>query len=282
MMTDIYKATENMWINNAKVFMDTRNKSQTLYSHDTNLLLANTQVYSDPDLEISDSDIIRCNNMDISVVFGGTVSTAYAIKNDGCRVAMLDFADAKRPGGWVVEGAQTQEENMCRCTNLYETLVQKKCLNEYYDFNLEHGVPDAENHYDEPYTDALIYAENVAIFKDDSTYKDIPIKYVDVIVSPAPCGKCDNLRELLLHRMRGIVKSAYMHKVTHLVLGAWGCGAFLQKPRDVANCFAVVLKEFPVFESVIFAIRPTVSRNNKVVRDKTFVAFDTAFKKPLF
>lgn len=282
MISDITKAMENIWINNANVFVDTRNKSQTIYSDDTKNLLSNTQVYNDADLEIDDSGIVYNSNMDIKVVMGGTVSTAYALKNDDCRVAMLDFADAKRPGGWVVEGAQTQEENMCRCTNLYETLVQDKCVDEYYEFNLEHGVPDAESHYDEPYTDALIYAENVAIFKDDSTYKDIPVKYVDVIVSPAPCGKCDNLREVLLHRMRGIIKSAYAHNVTHIVLGAWGCGAFLQNPREVANCFAIALKEFPVFESVIFAIRPTMSRNNRVIRDKTFVAFNNAFKRPLF
>lgn len=268
-------------LDNAKTFIDTRIKSNSDYKNDTENLLKHTQVYKDVCEESGDLEIIKLNSMNIDVVFGGTVSTAYSIDGDNCRVAMLDFADAKRPGGWVVEGAPTQEENMCRCTNLYETLVQEKCLKEYYDYNFECGIPDAENHYNEPYTDALIYAENVTIFKDDVTYKPVAPKYVDVIVSPAPCGNCDGLEDIFIHRMEGIVKSAYLHGVTHLVLGAWGCGAFMQNPKVVAKCFAQVLKKYPVFESVIFAIRPTIV-NGKIIKDKTFVAFEKQFRSSLF
>lgn len=274
----------NIWQSNAEIFMDTRKKSNTIYLQDTKNLLEHTEVYEDACEDIDYSNLVVVPNTDITVVHGGTVSTAYSIKdkNPSCRVAMLDFADAKRPGGWVIEGAQTQEENMCRCTNLYETLVQEKCIKNYYEFNMECGIPDSENHYNEPYTDALIYAENVAIFKDDETYKSIPVRYVDVIVSPAPCGKCDALEDILMYRMEGILQVAYKHGVTHLVLGAWGCGAFMQSPKVVASCFARVLKKFPVFESVVFAIRPTINDGGKIIKDRIFMAFEKQFRAPLF
>lgn len=267
---------------NADVFKDTRNKSQTLYRHDTNILLNNTMVYKDACNEIDDASVIKNEEMNIKVVYGGTVSTAYSIKNNDCRVAMLNFADAKRPGGWVVEGASTQEENICRCTNLYETLIQEKCIDKYYMFNFEHGIHDTEYHYNEPYTDALIYAENVAIFKDDITYEMLPVKYVDVITSPAPCGVVYDVEEVLRHRMRGIIKSACSRGVTHIVLGAWGCGAFGQDPKIVAKCFAQVLDEYPVFKEVIFAIRPTIIHNKKVSEDYTFISFENVIRRNLF
>ena len=239
----------------AKIFEDTRNKSRLVYIDDTRYLLNHTFIYPDGSYEIiPDSDMNINHDMRIKVISGGSVSTAYNIKNSGRRVAMLNFADAKRPGGWVIEGAQTQEENICRCTNLYETLIQKKCLEGYYNVNMAFGIPDAENHYIEPYTDTLIYSENVAIFKDDVNYNDLPVKYVDVITCPAPCGGV-NTENVLMRRMEKIIKVAYAHKVTHLILGAWGCGAFGQNPVVVANCFKSVLDKYPVFDSVIFAIR---------------------------
>lgn len=244
----------DLYTNNAKVFKDTRKKSLTTYRSATEKLFDDTYVYDDADTLIAD-DELKKRDMEISVVVGGTVSTAYNLVSDYRKVAMLNFADAKRPGGWVIEGANTQEENMCRCTNLYETLVQKKCMDGYYGFNMLVGVPDKENHYIEPYADAMIYSENVTIFKDDKTYADVQPKQVDVITSPAPCGVIYNVQNILIHRMRGIVKAAYLHGVTHLVLGAWGCGAFMQDPETVATCFKQVLQEFPVFKSVVFAIR---------------------------
>lgn len=267
-----------IWQFNCDVFKDTRNKSNTIYSEDTDKLLENTLVYSDAN-EILTDDVVINNDMKIKVIHGGTVSTAYELKKDNNHVAILNFADAKRPGGWVIEGAPTQEENICRCTNLYETLIQPRCLIDYYQFNKDNGIADAEQHYDEAYTNAMIYAKDVAIFKDDVNYDDIPVKHVDVITSPAPCGVVDNVEMILKDRMRGIIKAAYFNNVTHIILGAWGCGAFGQSPRIVARCFAEVLKELPVFDTVIFAIRCTVGLEYK---DVTFKVFEKQFRKPLF
>ena len=268
-------------LNNIEVFKDTRKLSQTIYKDSTESMKKYTKVYRDADDIIADKDMNINSNMEIRVIQGGTVSTADALANSDAKIAMLNFADAKRPGGWVIEGAPTQEENICRCTNLYETLVQPYCIKNYYKVNLDFGVPDAEQHYVEPYTDCLIYSKDVAIFKDDITYDDIPVRYVDVITSPAPCGNFKGVEPVLLHRMRGIVKSAYVNGVTCLILGAWGCGAFGQNPKVVSRCFAKVLKEFPVFDSVIFAIRPT-GDTGLYRKDVIFNVFNAAFISSLF
>ena len=270
-----------LWDRNAKVFADTRKKSKGAFKDATSSLLKHTMVYKDADDLVSDNDLVRNSKMKIDVILGGTASTAYSLQErTGEKVAMLNFADAKRPGGWVVDGAPTQEENLCRCTNLYETLIQKKCKENYYDMNIKFSVADADTHCVEPYLDALIYAENVTIFKDDETYEDISPRYVDVITCPSPCGVFNNVDNIMKHRIRGIIKSAYAHGAQHIVLGAWGCGAFMQNPKTVSRCFKEVLAEFPVFKSVIFAIKPTIGK----YEDRTYKIFYNTFRPgtPLF
>ena len=254
------------WQYNIDVFYDTRDKSVAEFSEDTDKLLKNTFVYKDAYELISSDEMPHNNDMEIVVIEGGTVSTAYDIKkNRGGRVAMLNFADALVPGGLVLDGASTQEENICRCTNLYESLIQKKCKEQYYDVNNQFGSGPVKYRV-EKYANALIYSENVTIFKDDVTYKDIPPQYVDVITSPSPFGVFPGVDKVLKYRIEGIIKAAYVHGVEHIVLGAWGCGAFMQNPKTVSRCFKEVLAEFPVFNSVTFAIRPTVGNKNKTLK----------------
>ena len=193
----------------------------------------------------------------ISIINSGTVSAAYKIKKDNFKahVAMLNFADAKRPGGWVLDGAPTQEENMCRCTNLYESLITDKCDLQYYKVN---NVNDNANEHDtEAYTDTVIYSPGVAIFKDDVKYEKVSPKFVDVITCPAPCGPVNNVYDVLVRRIRKMLMIAVDNGVTDIVFGAWGCGAFGQNPKVVARAFADVLTECPVIKNVVFAIKET-------------------------
>lgn len=242
-----------LW-NNTQVFLDTYHLSLSKYADSTQKMIDGIDIYNDAaDIEINP---VVNDDMAIQFVSNGTVNTAHYIKQyyPDYRVAMLNFADAKRPGGWVNDGAPTQEENMCRCTNLYVGLTQQKCADKYYSVN---DVYHTDEHFDEAYTDALIYLPNVSIFKNDVDYHAVPVVDVDVITSPAPCGRVKNVRSILEHRIEGIIKSAYAHGVNALVLGAWGCGAFGQNPRMVASCFARVLSRYKVFDAVVFAIKDT-------------------------
>ena len=66
----------------------------------------------------------------------------------------------------------------------------------------------------------------------------------------------DRVPEVLTARARGVLVVAADHGATHLVLGAWGCGVFGNRPEEVADAFATHLHgEFAgVFEHVVFAV----------------------------
>ena len=192
----------------------------------------------------------------IKFVNGGTVSTGYEYSKKG-RTAILNFADAVKPCGWVEEGAPTQEENICRCTNLYETLTSEFCAENYYNLN----KAQIKGQYYNTYTDALLYAKNVVVFRDDTDYHFLEPRQFDVITCPAPSMilSATDALELYLRRITRIVTAAIHQEAKNIILGAWGCGAFGQDPYQVAKGFALVLNEYAGhFDNVVFAIRSTV------------------------
>lgn len=254
-----------------QVFQNTRMISGAEYAKETNRSIQDLILYDDPYDEIDDVFEVTEGDMKIRWVHGGTVSTAYELAESCERVAMLDFADAKKPGGWVEEGAPTQEENMCRCTNLYEALISPEAK-PYFTVNNQFGDV---THFVESYTDSMLYVPNVAIFKDDSMYERIPTRFVDVIVSPAPCGYTEDSFATMDYRIAGFLKAAYKQGATDLVLGAWGCGAFGQPPEVTGEAFASALKDYRIFKSVTFAIRETVKTRWV---DPTFELFKKAFE----
>ena len=239
----------NVYANNIKVFKDTRKLSQTEFKNETKDLKRNTVVMQDP-MNIPVPECFTSTGCEIKFTYGGTVSTAYKYA-ENYDVAALNFADALIPGGLVESGEITQEENICRCSNLYESLILDKCMSGYYKHNKK-----LLNIYPY-YTNALIYSYNTLVFKDDMSYERIEPRYVDIITCPAPCGgDTKKLANLIKERIEGIVKSAIYHQAEVLVLGAWGCGAFGQDAEVMGELFGVVLTKYSKFFKIIdFAIR---------------------------
>lgn len=230
-----------------KVFKDTRKKSNSAYADDTAKAIKDVRV-----LDIEDDDVLMNMAETQNVEFRkcGTVKAGRDLvqnkDNPYDKVAILNFADAIVPGGLVLYGAPTQEENICRCSNLYETLIECPL---YYNMNKLLGKST--------YLDIMIYSPNVTVFKDDETYDDIdPIK-MDVITCPAPSVylKDDVAEEIFTKRIKKILIAAQKRGVNKIVLGAWGCGAFGQSPTVVGKSFAKVLKEVSAFDDVVFAIK---------------------------
>lgn len=235
---------------NRAVFADTRIQSLDRFAGLTAEMIDKLSVYDDASMIWIDGNFPeRDVPMQVEFSDGGTVSTAYKYAAEGFHVAMLNFADALVPGGLVLAGEVTQEENICRCTNLYESLTSEKAKI-YYNQNNRYGGSR--------YTNALIYSPGVVIFKDDITYDMLPEQFAaDVITSPAPLGgNTLMMQDLIATRMEGIVKSAIAHGCEVLILGAWGCGAFGQDAVVIARLFANVLNKYRYyFDRVQFAIR---------------------------
>lgn len=240
-VTDGYKLID--------VFFNTRELSKTKYRDETDRLINDTKVYSNlSPLENND------NSSDVAMMIGGTLEVSN-ILSKYYKVAALNFADGKKPGGWPEEGCLTQEENICRCSNMYEAIISDKCIKEYYRIN-------RDNDNNGLCTDTVIYLPNVTVFKDDRDYHELEstFKY-DIITCPAPsCHFKYNDEALMVYKRRieQIVLSAIKNNVECLVLGAWGCGAFGQDKKLIAQAFVDVLNKYSgYFKLIVFAMKNT-------------------------
>lgn len=248
-----------------EVFKDTRNVSKVKYGDWTKQLIRNTRVYNSTKSLVKDAPYSMTS---VKFTSGGTAGTAYSYRNSNRRVAMLNFANPTTPGGGVEGGSTAQEENLCRCTNLYESLTSKIALNRYYKANMDDikgwGADNAR----------LIYSPDVVIFKNDVTYSMIAGRVVDVISCAAPMsGDTKTNEKLIKNKMRCIFNCAVARDVDVLVLGAWGCGVFGQNPEYIAKFFAEVLTEYAgYFAMVDFAIRGSDTK-----ADPIFSVFKSAF-----
>ena len=179
----------------------------------------------------------------------------------GKKVAVLNFADAITPGGAVLYGASTQEEAICRCSTLYESISKDEMLKQFY-------YP--HRNLDFFYNDDVIYTPDVIVFKEDIVEaKMMPREEwytVDVITCAAPYfgaipreeRKNISVFELMVifgSRIERILEVAKKKGVEVLILGAFGCGAFANPPEIVAKVFKEALSEYgKYFEIVEFAV----------------------------
>lgn len=186
-------------------------------------------------------------------------------------VVALNFASAKNPGGGFLGGAKAQEEDLARCSALYPCLVTQR---EYYDVNRAERSP--------LYTDHVIYSPEVPFFRDERLELLERPFTVSIITAPAPAPNAGAarrnapaavplLREVLHARALKVLQVAAHHGHRTLVLGAWGCGAFCNEPRDAAEAFARALDALPgVFERVVFAVweRGEEKPNQRAFRER--------------
>jgi uncharacterized protein (TIGR02452 family) len=169
------------------------------------------------------------------------------------RVAALNFASARNPGGGFLGGAKAQEEDLARCSSLYKCQLTQPG---YYQAN--------RATVSMLYTDHLIYSPEVPFFRDERLELLATPFTVSIITCPAPNageahrrGEGPHVRTTLERRARHVLRVAAHHRHHALVLGAWGCGVFRNDPCEVADVFARLLTTPPLcraFARVVFAI----------------------------
>ena len=261
------------------VFNDTMDFVTTKFSGPTLRAQMSTRIISDPEdfrgeKYYDDPAIIKVTNRDTFTAakeYANIINSA----NEGF-VGVLNFASSTNPGGGVTKGSTAQEECLCRCSNLYLTLYQEKCIREYYNVNKKYMSNIG--------SDAIIYSRNVYVFKDKD-YNMLPVEdrfYVDVLTCAAP-----NLREnprnqynsdaseekltltdeelynIHVKRARNILNVAIKNEDDYLILGAFGCGAFRNNPEIVAKAYKDVLQDYMYcFKVIDFAIIDGKYSNN--------------------
>jgi uncharacterized protein (TIGR02452 family) len=179
-------------------------------------------------------------------------STLWAARRIGNNPAVLNFASARNPGGGFRTGAQAQEESLARGSAMYP------CLLKAGDFYAYHRADPSLL-----YTDRIIYAPSVPVFRDDKG-RLLPEPYpASFLVSAAPNRSAiarnqpealPRIKQALARRAARVLRVAAAHGHRELILGAWGCGVFGNDPAEVAEVFAGTLAASPWFDRVVFAI----------------------------
>ena len=178
------------------------------------------------------------------------------------KIAVLNFASYKNPGGRFIEGSRAQEEALCHESTLYNVLRE---------FEESYYKPNRDRLNNALYHSNLLYVPRV-VFERGSIYT-----FSDVITCAAPnkgvamrYGRVSESEYVatLKERIDMVLYSAYDNHVDSLILGAFGCGVFKNDPNDVA----LVFKEFieskynGVFKQIIFPI----PQDNKGMNLDTF------------
>ncbi|WP_037859160.1 TIGR02452 family protein [Streptomyces sp. NRRL S-340] len=200
-------------------------------------------------------------------------SSLEAARRLGGPVAVLNFASARNPGGGYLNGAQAQEEALCRASALYTCLLGAR---EFYEHHRTHRDPF--------YSDRVIHSPAVPVFRDDrgrlldepytAGFLTAAAPNAGVVLRDTP-ERAARLPGALAVRAERVLETAAAHGYRHLVLGAWGCGVFRNDPAQVAGAFRALLgpggRFSHAFEHVVFGVLDRTRGN--VVR----AAFARAF-----
>ncbi|WP_330461141.1 TIGR02452 family protein [Streptomyces sp. NBC_00820] len=191
----------------------------------------------------------------------------------GAPVAVLNFSSARNPGGGYLNGAQAQEEALCRASALYTCLLQARA---FYDHHRAHRDP--------LYSDRVIHSPAVPVFRDDrgrllarpyaAGFLTAAAPNAGVVRRTAP-ERAGDLPAALAARAERVLETAALHGYRHLVLGAWGCGVFQNDPAQVAGAFRDLLgpggRFSQTFAHVVFGVLDRT--RGAVVREAFAVAF---------
>lgn len=219
------------------------------------------------DVEVFDFEKLSTIVNDVDDFFDCTFSAPencsfYLVDADSFQAAagllnplVMNFANARHPGGGFLSGARAQEESLCRCSTLFASISSDKAR-EMYQFNKEHPSPTD--------SDYMLLSPDVCVFRDiDGSFLDKPFS-VSVWTIPAPdkWGRASDVPQseldaIMKERLRLFLMAAARRGYRNLVLGAWGCGAFGHDAKTVASYFNELFFEEDFqsfFETVVFAI----------------------------
>lgn len=216
-----------------------------------------------------DSTIITASNTT-------TLAAAQELQKEGYNnVLVLNFASAKNPGGGFLNGSQAQEESLARSSALYETLLTKPKM---YAHNkqVKSGL----------YSDYMIYSPNVPVFRQDNgalldepyplSFITSPAVNVHFIQTAKESVSQAEIYAVMKKRIEKILAVGVANGHEAIVLGAFGCGVFKNRPNEVARCFKEVLSDNATFyhhyKRIVFAVY------DKTAGQPTYKAFEFTCK----
>jgi len=198
-------------------------------------------------------------------------ATLQSTKEFGTTFACLNMANATVFGGGYVEGMAAQEENMFRRTNCHF------CDHDLENPKIKCVKRNSEGHaiYNSNYTDiidgrssdgmAYLDKERPRICikgSEKNDYRDLDktdiFPFYELRSAAADLrrvGSDSFDEEDCKRRIKSQIEVLKNKNISHVILSAFGCGAFLNPPELVAKCYKEVLNEYELKDWVIiFAI----------------------------
>ena len=211
------------------------------------------------------------NDTEILVVNTTTLEAAFSLLDEvaGERVMCLNFASAKRPGGGFLTGSGAQEESLARSSGLYQCLISQP---EYYEKNKACKSM--------MYTEYMIYSPGVPVYRNDEGHLLDKSYCIDILTAPAANAKQAlnrgeseaDIQDVMDKRIEKVLSVALNQGCKNLVLGAWGCGVFGNKPPMIAKLFAKHLMDDGIFSkafnNIVFAVYDRSGNENNICEFK--------------
>ena len=188
-----------------------------------------------------DARVMQRSDKSVTAIF-----TAKLSKDTG-KVAALNFASFKNPGGMFLAGSKAQEECLCMDSTLYPVLNSFRGT--YYE-------PNKKLLNRSLYTDRALYTPDVVFENEECTVK------ADIITCAAPNKYAaqkyqkvsdEENEKILINRLLFIRDIVADQGVDTLILGAFGCGVFGQDPRQVAELMDEIFGVASV-ENIVYAV----------------------------
>ena len=232
--------------------------------------------------EISLKDVERQYVTNVKVVNQDCLAYARSLLDqDGTDdLCVLNMASAKNPGGGVYGGAGAQEEYLFRCSDYYRFLFQY-ADSASFDCEREYGIPNNPRHsYPLKRNFGGVYSHGVTVFRateaNGYALLEKPWQVNFVAVAANNIRRYMNGRTTIpdkfipstLSLIRAILRIAYNNGQHRLVLGAFGCGAFANPPKHMAQLFKQVFDEPEfqgLFKDIHFAIIEDHNSNGRNV-----------------
>lgn len=161
-------------------------------------------------------------------------------------IAVLNFADFYMPGGLLRKGILSQEESLCWHSNLYNVLEDERD-NYYLDNYTKQSWYSSKGFYDDRALfskDVWFLAEEGDLFQANVISCSAPNRSLwmeSVQNGSLSLLEADTINTKAITNRITLIKDICMENdITHIVLGAWGCGVFGQDPEMVARIFKEV------------------------------------------
>jgi uncharacterized protein (TIGR02452 family) len=194
-------------------------------------VVANTEE-SEPHIKLRVADTLSAAHE----LLKDPVTQKQDLSNRSARVGVLNMASMLAPGGGFLNGASSQEESLCMRTTLLPSLSDS-----FYRLPEVGGV----------YTpDILVFRDEEAedLEKRDRWFVDcvsagmlrFPSITVDETTGRGSYSSSKD-REMVVEKMRAVMRIFQAKSVKKVVIGAWGCGAYGNPVGEIAAAWKKVL-----------------------------------------